>query len=147
MEKVSGFLLPICLSLVILVYTTLGILSYSTARADFSFAQRNLEFNQEYYQAEGRFEQALSELDQFANSYTGEFGPAFEQYLSQANQFKILEKKQGAYHILFEEPVTENVMYKGELLIFDNKEKQVISRGVTNTEQWEEQFLEVWSGE
>lgn len=49
---------------VILCLTVLGILTWSSARADLRLSQRDVEMVQGYYQADARAQQTLAQVDQ-----------------------------------------------------------------------------------
>lgn len=63
MGKVSGFLLPISVSLILLVFTTMAVLTFATARADHALTDRSIAFAQAYYEAERDAQVLLSEMD------------------------------------------------------------------------------------
>ena len=44
----------IIMMLVVVVFTTLGVLALSTAKSDDTLANKNLEFMSDYYEAEGK---------------------------------------------------------------------------------------------
>lgn len=52
----------IIMMLVIVVFTTLGVLALSTARSDEKLADKNLEFVSDYYEAEGKANEVKTKI-------------------------------------------------------------------------------------
>ncbi|MDO5095213.1 MAG: hypothetical protein Q4D65_01530 [Peptostreptococcaceae bacterium] len=146
MEKVSGFILPIGIALVVLVYTSLGVLSYSTAKADNGFANRNIEYNTKFYEAEGEFADAISEIDNISHKGDKEYKSKISGYANKMENLEVLSEGEDYVELLFVEPISENVLFKGHFFAYENKEPEVIAKGLANVEEWEQKYLALWKG-
>lgn len=147
MEKVSGFLLPIGVALVVLIYTSFGVLAFSTARADNSFTNRNVEYNMAYYRVEGNFEKTLSEIaDRVQAEQPLELASVLQDYIEQTPTLTITKNEAKRIELLFSESVSPNVEFSGQFEIHSGGDIKVLSKGITNIEQWEEKTIEVWEG-
>lgn len=146
MEKVSGFILPIGIALVVLVYTSLGMLSYSTAKADDGFANRNIEYNLQYYKVEGEFADAISEIDNISQRGDKKYKEKISGYASTIKNLEVLSEGEDYVELLFVEPISENVLFKGHFFAYENKEPEVIAKGLANVEEWEQKYLALWKG-
>lgn len=147
MGKVSGFILPIIMALAILVYTTLAVLAFATARADDNFADRNIQFNQAYYEAQTDFARTYAELDGFLLEMEKEnLGQA--KILAEVEEnFKEIQIMEKGAIIVFEYGgrVSENTLYHGQMHYRDGQ-LQVVAEGVVNAADWEEEYYELWNG-
>lgn len=141
MGKVSGFILPIGVALVILVYASLGVLSYSTAKADDGFAQRNIEYNTAFYEAEGNFATMLAAIDELSSNQA-----SLMEYIQQEKRLELLNQDNEYIEALFVEPISENVLYKGHFFAYKGKEIKVVSKGLSNIDEWKEKYLALWKG-
>ena len=139
MGKVSGFILPIGIALVILIYTTLAVLTLTTARADNNFADRNIEFNQKYYQAQGEFEKICSELVAMSEAERIDF-------IGKHEHIKLVENTEKGHKLEFKAEITKNIAYSVDFTL-DLEDNIIINaRGVLDTSQWEDESFEVWDG-
>ncbi len=157
MGKVSGFILPIGIALVILIYTTLAVLAFTTARADNSFASRNIEFNQKYYYARGNYERTVAvlvgssiSLRADGSSYTKGQG-AFDRDRVQdlMGEFQGLSLRGFADKSLefsYETKITENTAYYVDFTLDLDDNIRVENEGVMDTSHWEEENYIVWDG-
>lgn len=147
MDKVNGFILPIGVALVVLMYTTFGVLTFSTARADYNLSKRNEQYNEDYYRVEGNFEKILfdsnKELQKIfeQNDYT-----SVKKYSDTISGIEVVSSSLERAEIVYAEKVSENVMFKGHYIIRKNKAVEIKNRGLLNVEEWEQQNLKVWEG-
>lgn len=146
MEKVSGFILPIAVALVVLMYTSLAVLTFSTARADQRFAERNISYNEKYYLVEGEFERTISELNAIAKNTT-DFAKEKEikNYLTGSSKVQIISSDERGMELLYSDLVSPHVLFKGQFRISGNN-IDLVEKGLTNIAEWEEQTIEVWKG-
>lgn len=154
MGRVSGFLLPIGVSLVILVYTTLAVLTFTTARADHSFAERNIVFNQAYYEAQGAFEELYGLLDNILLDLEGQdiesqrlaLDEALKSLLHQEANLNLLEEQEMGYRLEYEAEITGNTAYYVDFNLSLGDNISINQRGVADISQWDEEYYEIWDG-
>lgn len=146
MDKVSGFILPIGVALVVLVYTSLAVLAFSTARADHRFAERNIAYNVQYYRVEGDFEKTVAAIHEATLKASGEDrAQQVRDHVESLEKVRLLSNDQESFEFLYADLVSPHVLFKGQFKIKDEK-IEVISKGLTNTEEWKEQRIELWKG-
>lgn len=139
MGKVSGFILPIGVALVILIYTTLAVLTLTTARADNHFADRNIEFNQKYYVAQGKFEEICGNLASMTEKERLDLAKNHDN-------LRLVKATETGYQFEFKAEITKNIAYSVDFTL-DLEDNIIINaRGVLDTSQWEDESFEVWDG-
>ncbi len=143
MGRISGFILPIGVALVVLMFATLGVLTYSTARADNNFAKRNIQYNELYYEVLGDFEQQFAQtillFDQSEDAE--EFADVIQKNIS----LELLSMENGAVDIFYSKNITDYVIY-GARFVITRDGAEILSRGTINVDEWQEQGIKVWKG-
>ncbi len=145
MNKVSGFILPIGVALVVLIYTTIGALTYTTARADHNLTQRSIVYNQSYYSAETKLEELIYETQQIAGGSAADFEAALQKL---EERFPVIVESTGGndIRILFFQAVSEHVVYHAQIEARLGESVRLVSSGLENVEQWKEKKMELWEG-
>ena len=148
MGKVSGFVLPVVMALVVLVYTTLAVLTLTTASADSKFADRNILFNQKYYQAQGEFARTYAALDTLLAEVDAQALESDAILTLLQNKFEDIQMIEKGDTIVFEyiDSVTENTIYCADMHYQFGENLVITAEGIVNISDWEEEYYELWGG-
>lgn len=122
--------------LVVLALSIFGILTYLSGRNDYLLTCRNGDSVQQYYEAVGKKEAMLQQLDVLLET------SSMEQALEQLGFSWEPETGRATWSC----PVRENCDYILTLKI-DGKSWEVLSEYTENTQPWQEETIEIWSGE
>ena len=144
MGRVSGFVLPIGVALVVLMFATLAVLTFSTARADNNFAKRNIQYNEMYYRTVGRFEAVLSESAQMFEEASDV--EEFKKRIAHIEELEVISEETDAVELVFQKEVTEFVVFRAHYFLRKKENVQIVSRGTINLDEWQEQKMDVWRG-
>lgn len=151
MGKVSGFVLPVIMALVVLVYTTLAALTLTTARADDKFANRNIEFNKSYYSAEADFAKDYAVLDELLTTWNfreaADRAQGEEAIANKLENIEIITEGTDFIEFEYQTRISENIVYMANMMYHFSGGLEIEAQGIQNVAEWEdEEDYEVWDG-
>lgn len=148
MGKTSGFILPVGIALIILLYTTLAVLSLTTAKADNGFADRNIDFNQKFYAAQARFEKTYAKLDGILEEESrGQMSrEKLESAAGALEGMKLMEYSTKTVAFEYHAEISAEILYSAKLVFDSGQGLRITEKGIENIAQWEDENYEVWDG-
>lgn len=149
--KIHTGISSVIMLLVVLCLTTFGLLSYSTAKADLTLTEKAAEHTYNYYSADLKSEQIVSEMVGIISEDMSFFSKN-ENWYKEKGILDITEIRsdEGYYIIKFVIPVdkTQNIETTIKIDLLSSSQKKInISKQLISTQEFQEiKDIDVWLG-